>query len=247
MCLINIAWQHHPDFPLIILANRDEFHERPTRSLHRWESSIYGGQDLQEGGMWMGISETGHFAAITNYRDPYALLSSAPSRGELVRNYLENVRNPEAMQDYLMEHGARYNGFNLFYGDQEELRYFNNVEMTGKKLQSGIYGLSNALLDTPWPKLKKSKVGFKKYIQGAFSPEKLQQLFSDKELAHPAELPSTGVPLALERQLSAICISTEGYGTRSTALIYVDKDRYTNYFEWGVIPEGDTRLTFRIT
>lgn len=88
---------------------------------------------------------------------------------------------------------------------------------------------------------------FKKHIQGALSAEKLRQIFYDKELAHPAELPSTGVPIALERQLSAICIDTEGYGTRSTALIYVDKEHYTNYFEWGLVPAGNTRMTFRIT
>ncbi len=247
MCLINIAWQHHPDYPLIILANTDEFHARPTRSLHRWESGIYGGQDIQEGGMWMGISETGHFAAITNYRDPDAIRTDVPSRGELVLRYLEEYKDPEAMEAHLLEVGARYNGFNLLYGDRQQLRYFNNVNMEGKQLDAGIYGLSNALLDTPWPKLKKSKVVFKKHIQGALSAEKLRQIFYDKELAHPAELPSTGVPIALERQLSAICIDTEGYGTRSTALIYVDKEHYTNYFEWGLVPAGNKRMTFRIT
>ena len=228
------------------MGNRDEFLERPTAPLHVWDNGVRAGKDLQDGGTWMGMTPGGKFAAITNYRDPDNIKTNVPSRGGIITNYLTNRYSPGEYLDLLNTSGKQYNGFNIFFGDVDDLYYFNNIEMRGTKLDSGIYGLSNALLDTPWPKVKKSKNAFKQLLRQPPTTDELFEVFSDTETAHAAELPSTGIPKDIEQQLSAICIQMPDYGTRTTSVLLVDNNGFVTFREKTIQTETDTYLTFTI-
>ncbi len=159
MCLIVFAWRQHPDFPLIVAANRDEFYERPTLAADFWADhpEVLGGRDLKEMGTWLGITRKGRFAALTNYRDPLHVRADAPSRGWLVRDFLTGERGAEDYLARLRDRGAAYNGFSLILGDAAGLYYYSNRGEEGPAaLAPGVYGLSNHLLDTPWPKVRRA-------------------------------------------------------------------------------------------
>lgn len=218
MCLIVVAIGEHPQFPLIIAANRDEFLDRPAAQAAFWDDSphVLAGKDLRRGGTWLGVTRTERFAALTNYRDLSRPLVNGPSRGELVRNALD--------ADIDLTGSDQYDGFNLIYGPLDALRYHNNIEGTDLMLSSGIHGLSNHVLDTPWPKVIKAKEDVRTALNTA-KQDLVEGLFSvlrSSERAKDSELPSTGVPLELERSLSSIFIATKGYGTRCSTVILVD-------------------------
>ena len=157
MCLILVAWQAHPGYPLLVAANRDEFYARRTASADFWPESpqVLAGRDLEAGGTWLGITRQGRFAALTNYRDPSSHKPQAPSRGKLVADFLRGKDSIDAYLDTL--DAIAYNGFNLLLGDGKQLIAFSNITMQRHELAPGVYGLSNALLDTPWPKVGAGK------------------------------------------------------------------------------------------
>lgn len=226
MCLILIAYRYHPRYPLLVAANRDEFHDRPTAPLGFWEDipQIVAGRDLKEGGAWMGIDRTGRFAAITNYRDPSRVLPDAPSRGHLVSDFLRSAEPARVYLDRLASKASAYNGFNLVLGDAGGLFYYSNRGGELRALAPGLYGLSNHLLDTPWPKLERGRRALRQLLdrQPDPTPDELLELLTDRALAPDSDLPHTGVPLEWERWLSAIFIAAPGYGTRSSTALRVD-------------------------
>ena len=223
MCLIGIAWKAHPDFPLIVAANRDEFHARATAPSVWWRDAphLLAGRDLQSGGTWMGITRQGRFAALTNVRDPGGQPAEAPTRGALVADFLCGDAAPASYAARLSAHASHYNGFNLLAGTPEQLWYGGNRGAASQALPAGIYGLSNALLDTPWPKVTSLKTALGAALDGMAAQGPLQSrvsgllpaLFLALSNAQPAPdvlLPRTGVPLERERALSAALSPSPG-------------------------------------
>jgi uncharacterized protein with NRDE domain len=228
MCVIYFAYNFHPDHPLVLIANRDEFYDRPTVAAVYWDDhpEIFGGRDLVGGGTWLGITRGGRIAAVTNYREPGAAKGSI-SRGDLVAGFLKSDTSPN---DYLAQIGERksdYSGFNLLVGEfspqRNELFYFSNRGDGIKKIIPGVYGLSNHLLDTPWPKVRDGKSRFRDLINSSpLKTEPLFDLLTDESLAADAELPNTGIDYEREKALSAIFIKTPIYGTRSSTVVTFD-------------------------
>ncbi|MGY4690047.1 NRDE family protein [Salibacterium sp. K-3] len=218
MCLIGIGFRIHPEYPLIVAANRDEFYDRPAAPLHSWyDSPIIAGKDLKQRGTWMGVTKAGRFAAVTNVRDPGE--TNAPwSRGTIVKDFLE-TGDTEGFFKELRKNRHWYGGYNLIGGDRNGLYYATNQTDDEKRfLPSGIYGLSNAYLETPWPKVKKIKSSFSRLMLGPdsrISTDSLFDVLSDSEEAGEDQLPDTGIGLSLEKKLSPLFINMEGYGTRS--------------------------------
>jgi len=234
MCLIVFANDFLKDYKLIFAANRDEFYNRPTEQADFWKDhpDLLAGKDLQAGGTWMGITRKGKFAAITNFRDLKNHRNDAPSRGNLTLDFLVNDFTPEEYYNRLSSDLQDYNGFNLILGDTNELYYFSNKTNGLKKLEPGIHGISNAILDTPWPKVEKSKRQLKHLIeQKNIHPWEVLNLLDDTSPAKDEELPDTGVGLELERTLSSIFIKSEKYGTRSSTIVTVDKHNNVKFVE----------------
>ena len=234
MCLIVFANNILEDYKLIFAANRDEFYNRPSEQAEFWNEypDLLAGKDLQAGGTWMGITKQGKFAAITNFRDLKNHRTDAPSRGNLTIDFL--VNNISALDYYnsLKETLNQFNGFNLILGTVDELFYFSNKTDGLKKLESGIHGISNAILDTPWPKVEKSKRQLQNLIeQKNIHPWEILNLLDDTSLAKDEELPDTGVGLELERMLSPIFIKSKEYGTRSSTILTVDKNNNVRFVE----------------
>jgi uncharacterized protein with NRDE domain len=247
MCLLNFSFHHHSDYKLILVGNRDEFYNRPTQNLHWWDSTILAGKDLKDGGTWMGISRDGNFASLTNYRDLHHIKSEAPSRGIIVSRFLNKELPLEEMHRFLRTQGKLYNGFNLIYGNTDELFYFSNVNERLQQLYPGIYGLSNAFLDTPWTKLKESKTNFESLTSGSKINEEL--LISSLKNETPApddELPLTGADYPLEKILSSMFIKSQNYGTRLTTFVCIDQHDNVIYREKSYVPENDIRFEFKI-
>ena len=230
MCVIFFAYRRHPEYPLILLANRDEFYERPTAKADFWEDfpGIFAGRDLVHGGTWLGITESGRFAAVTNYRDPRAPQGKF-SRGDLVGDFLKANDPVEDYLERIKTRAADFSGFNLLVGEInrkiQTAGYYSNREDKVKILAPGIYGLSNHLLDTPWRKVEKGKAAVSKLLQnGGLEKSDYLEILNDKTLAADADLPETGIGYEREKLLSAIFIETPVYGTRSSSLVTVDKD-----------------------
>lgn len=239
MCLIVFAFQSHPDYPLIVAANRDEFFQRPTQAAHFWDdgSGILAGKDLQAGGTWLGITRQGHFSALTNYRDGNSSQSAPNSRGELPVKYLSN---PEAVEQTITQLQAQredYNGFNLLLGNSARLAYLSNrQERPGHWLQPGIYGLSNALLNTDWPKVRAARQELSDIMRRDWKAltarqEELFQLLADERRAEDTELPQTGVSLETERMLSPRFICSPDYGTRASTLVLFHSSGRIHFLE----------------
>lgn len=220
MCLIALAWRVHPDFPLIVAANRDEFYHRPAAPAQFWEESphVLAGRDLQAGGTWLGVTRTGRFAALTNYREPGAP-AGALSRGLLVSGFLEGQMSAADYADQVAQAGQQYSGFNLLLGDAQGLLAVSNRGLAPTPLPPGVHGLSNHLLNTPWPKVEKVKRGLAALLQQPLSDEALLALMRDDQPAADADLPHTGVGLEMERLLSPLFIRSPRYGTRVSTLL----------------------------
>lgn len=247
MCLINFSFHHHPAYKLILVGNRDEFYQRPTQKLHWWDTNILAGKDLQDGGTWMGISRDGNFAALTNYRDLKNIKTNVPSRGQIVSRFLNNEMPLEEMHRFLRTQGKLYNGFNLIYGNTEELFYFSNISERLQQLYPGIYGLSNAFLDTPWKKLTDSKTNFEELTgNGNVNEDMLIDALHDETPAPDDQLPSTGADFKLEKILSSMFIKSDNYGTRLTTFVSIDQNDQVIYREKSYIPEHDSRFEFKI-
>ena len=226
MCLILFSLNTQPGFRLILAANRDEFYTRPTRPLSAWTDvpEVYGGRDLKEGGTWLGISRRGRLAALTNYRDPARQLPQAPSRGLLINRFLTGDAPPADYLEQLQKTAHRYNGFNLLVGDQTGLWYCSNRSTGIGELQPGVYGLSNHLIDTEWPKVSQGKKRLKDLLnrKDPWDTEDLFALLADRTVAPDRELPDTGVGLEWERTLSPLFITSPNYGTRSSTVLLIE-------------------------
>ncbi|MDR8365843.1 NRDE family protein [Pseudomonas sp. JL3] len=238
MCLIVFAWRPGHAQPLIVAANRDEFYARPSLPLAQWPHAphVYAGRDLEAGGTWLGVGANGRFAALTNIRDPLRP-PALKSRGELVAQFLSGDMS---IDDYLTDvvgRSSEYAGFNLLIGHTNELWHFNARETEAVMLQPGIYGLSNAGLDTPWPKVLKAKAALSEVL-GDPQPQALLALLSDPQTAPLAELPDTGVGQATETLLSSVFIQSPTYGTRASTALIVQADGVRHMVERSFGPYG---------
>jgi len=234
MCLIVFAYKNHPRFDLIFAANRDEFYGRPTRAAQFWDDQpdLLAGKDLKSGGSWMGINRRGQFAALTNFRDPSISKENAPSRGKIVINYLNQNKKPTAFLRQFKPQSANYMGFNILAGTPAGVMHYSNQKNTINTVEAGVHGLSNHLLDTPWPKVERAKSGLKTLLsQASFNKEALFDILKHNRPAPDDQLPDTGIPDDLEKQISPVFIKGEEYGTRSSTILLIDKSGTVTFEE----------------
>jgi len=250
MCLIVIAWQQHPEYPLIVAANRDEYYDRPTEIAHIWQQSsdssatkILAGRDLTAGGTWLGVNDKGKFTAVTNYRE--GIPETKPhSRGELTTGYLKSPMSPEQYAQQCLDTGNQYNGYNLLLNEGDELFYCSNQYPDIKKLSPGIYTLSNHLLNSPWPKSIHVKDELSSLLSSdpiTPTPIHIDDIISCLHRREPFAdeyLPNTGVGLEIERMLSPPFILSPDYGTRSTTVVLRDKVGKTTFVEQNYERDG---------
>ena len=224
MCLIVLAWRARADLPLVVASNRDEWRDRPTEAAHWWPDTpeLFAGRDLKAGGTWMGVTRRGRFAAITNFRDPADRRSTARSRGELVAEFLLGDMAAASYLQSLAGRSAEYNGFNLIAGDGESLWYFGSREGEARVIPPGIHGLSNHLLDEPWPKVVRARDAMEAALLDADPAPALFSLLGDPEGAPDDALPSTGVGILWERRLASPLILGADYGTRASTVVIRD-------------------------
>ncbi len=223
MCLIALAWRVHPAYPLILAANRDEFHQRPADPLHWWpdQPNIAGGRDRLAGGTWLGVSRNGRFATVTNYRENLRVQAGDRSRGRLVTDFLSDSAAPLAHLSAI--DGNRFAGFNLLTARADALAYASNRGDAPRLLQPGIYGLSNASLDAPWWKVEHSKRRLRTLLNDkAVSVPDLFELLADREPAKAPDVPDSLLPPATARAVSAPFIVTADFGTRCSTVMLQD-------------------------
>jgi uncharacterized protein with NRDE domain len=226
MCLAIVALRAHPDYPLVIAANRDEFHARAALPAAWWQAArtpMLAGRDRAGGGTWMGITRAGRWSLLTNYREGVARDLAAPSRGELVPQALQPDLPPLACAARIAAGGAAYHGFNLLVGHGDQAAYASNRASGARALGDGIHALSNHLLGTPWPKVMRTRERLRALLARAGDPlEGALALLADRTLAKDLALPSTGVSAEWERVLSAAFIVTPTYGTRCSTVVTID-------------------------
>jgi uncharacterized protein with NRDE domain len=234
MCLILMAWRVHAQYPVVFAANRDEFHNRPTAAAHWWADrpQLLAGRDLQARGTWLGITRSGQIAALTNFRGPSRNKANAPSRGGLVVDMLESGTPMGERLAQLSTLSPQYSGFSLLCTDGRQLGVFESVPAVGRLLEPGIYGLSNHLLDTPWPKVQRAKSSLAGALSALPDDAALLELLRDDRTAADEQLPRTGISLEWERLLSSAFIRGDEYGTRSSTLIRIDVDGVVSFKEW---------------
>ena len=246
MCLIFLSLYQHPGYKLIVAANRDEFYARRTEPAEWWEDNpqIVGGRDLEarkpDGtcGTWMAMNKNGRIAMVTNYRDLKNLKSQAPSRGHLVTDFLLSGASPEKYLQSIEPKAPLYNGFNLIVGNAEELFYLSNYEKGVVKIEKGVHGLSNHLLDTPWPKVKNGKEKIKRlFDEERIDSRKILNALYDEQQAPDDQLPDTGVGLERERMLSSMFIKSPNYGSRCSTVVAVDQNNKVEFTERVYNPE----------
>ena len=252
MCLILLAWRCHPRYRLVVAANRDEYFKRRTAAAGFWDdhAGVLGGRDLEAGGTWLGVTLDGRFAALTNYRNPADRNPGAPSRGALVSDFLTAKTSPREYLQQVERRAPEYNGFSLLVGDASSLYFLSNRGGLPERVAPGVHGLSNHLLDTPWPKVEKGKARFAALLDQPFNPGAALQLLDDTEPAPNGELPSTGVSLELEERLSAIRIpAVGGYGTRCSTALCLGNDGKMEFHERSYLEDGGTGATvsYRLT
>lgn len=253
MCLIIAAWHAHPDYPLVVAANRDEHFERPTAGVHWWddEPSVLAGRDLVAHGTWMGITRTGRFAALTNYRNPAMRRDQAPSRGLLVRDSLAGIARTQSVLTHTASVAQHYADFNLFVSDGTSLGIYESAANRTRMLDAGVYALSNHLLDTPWPKVELARERFEAALADPLAEDAFLALMRDDRPAPDHRLPATGVSLEWERLLSPVFVRAPGYGTRSSTLLWIRKDGAARVREWtwnaNAEQTGETTQEFQLT
>ncbi|WP_102349733.1 NRDE family protein [Bacillus sp. Marseille-P3661] len=234
MCLLLFAYNVHPEFPFILAGNRDEFYNRPTEQATFWKDhpSILAGRDLEKLGTWMGVTKSGKFAALTNYRDPNETNEGKESRGKLVADYLNSSVTTEEYLSIINNNRLRYPGYNLVFGDFTSLWYYSNINNEPKELTSGLYGLSNHLLNTSWPKVDRGVEGLKACMnKTTLDMECLFSVLGNNEEAPDHMLPQTGVSFEWEKKLSPLFIKTSDYGTRTSTVILLDKTNKLKFIE----------------
>lgn len=247
MCLILVAWRMREDYPLVVAANRDEYYARPTAVAAAWPEcpGVFGGRDLEAGGTWLGATDSGRFAAVTNVREPGGP-PGRRSRGHLAADFLVGNDSPAAYLSRVS--GDAHAGFNLILGDADALWYASNRDGPPRQLAAGIYGLSNHRLDTPWPKLTSAKQRFAAAVETLPEEAAMFSLLADDDIVPDEQLPDTGVPLAWERLLSAVFVKSPTYGTRAATLLLRSARGSSLLVERGFgvdgVALGETRLRF---
>lgn len=235
MCLYIFAYKTHPDYPLILAGNRDEFYDRPTAPLHFWQDypQVLGGRDLERKGTWLGMTRQGRIAVLTNFRDGRPPKRKEVSRGLLVSDFLTSNLPSEPYLKKRARDAADYPGYNLLVGGASGLWYFSNRQPAIRELKPGVHGLSNHLLDTAWPKLSRARSAFESTLKKktAIHLEDYIQILSDQKKVPDNALPQTGVDLNLERLLASIFVTSPDYGTRSSSVILVDRKGEATFFE----------------
>jgi len=253
MCLLVVAWMSHPRYRLVVVGNRDEFHDRPTAPLGWWSDhpGILAGRDLRAGGTWLGVARSGRFGLVTNFRETASAPSpGAPSRGQLVPRFLRDDVAPAHYLEELQSAAADFAGFNLLLGDATGLHYYSNVGADApRELAPGVYGLSNHRLDEPWPKLVRTRERFAAALAADDpAPADLLHLLADRTPAEHEAPPETGLPPDLERALSAPFVRHDRYGTRCSTIVLVGHDGRTVVHEQRFDPAGTqvgaTRIEF---
>ena len=240
MCLIFLSLNDHPVYKLIVAANRDEFYIRKTAAADFWQDfpQIIGGRDLEAHGTWLAMTRTGKISLLTNYRDPRNINPDAPSRGQLVSDYLQREIEAEHYLREVEKKGPDYNGFNLMNGGVDDIWYFSNYQGAIRKLLPGFYGLSNHVLDTPWPKVERGKKKFKQILhKTVIDPDEVFEFLYDDQRAPDDLLPDTGIGQERERALSSMFIKTQDYGSRSSTVILVDQQNHVVFSERVYDPE----------
>ncbi len=235
MCLIVLAVAPTPELRLVVCANRDEAHDRPAAPAAFWADApdVLAGRDLKAGGTWLGATRGGRFAALTAVREPGRTVPDAPSRGGLVAGFLLGAAAPDQYAEWAAEGGGAYNGFNLLVGDASGLWYVSNRSAAPCRLEPGVHGVSNHLLDTPWPKVVRCRERLRRLLEeeAPLRLESLLEIVDDRRQAPDDELPSTGVPLEWERALSAPLIVHPRYGTRCSTALVIGSDGSIGFVE----------------
>jgi uncharacterized protein with NRDE domain len=235
MCLILFAHDIHPHYRLILAANRDEYYDRATLPVQFWHENldILAGKDQVSGGTWLGINRRGRWSAVTNFRNQEELQASeGRSRGLLVHDYLATDKSPLEFMSDLNAEDDQYSGYNLLVSNGQSLCFKSNRGAPVQELSPGYYGLSNHLLDTPWPKLRSSKVEFIKSMEtGLLNESALFDILVDTSMPPDEQLPDTGFGLDLERVLSPRFIQSERYGTRMSSLLLIDREGWVTFVE----------------
>lgn len=251
MCLIAFAWKSHPRYALIVAANRDEFYERPTEAAHWWrETPIFAGRDLRGGGTWMGVSRSGRFVALTNIRDPARQRSDARSRGLLVTSALTDARPLDTTFASMAGERDDYNGYTMIAAqwsrdpDDARMVFTSSDRDAAGIVAPGIHGLSNATLDTPWPKVVALRDDLRDAIVADLDEDallaRLDDALADRVIAPDEALPSTGISLEWERALSARFIALPNYGTRSSTIVLVTYDGRVTFVERDATGSGES-------
>ena len=237
MCLILIAHRADPRYRLVVAANRDEFFRRPTAPADYWSDAphVLGGRDLEKGGTWMGVATDGRWAAVTNFRDGTPPGPGARSRGDLVASYLLDSSPPHSYVSSVRQIADGYHGFNLLVGNQNDLHYLSNKNDAPMMLAPGIYGLSNGLLDIPWPKVERGKLALRQALAADAESDglidTLLTALADRRIAAERALPRTGISKDWEQRLSAAFIGAPGYGTRASTVLLIEHDGQVHFRE----------------
>lgn len=234
MCLIAFAWRAHPRYELIVAANRDEFHRRPTAAAGFWPEApqLLAGRDQQQGGSWCGITRQGRIAAVTNYRDPSLPELGKRSRGHLVRDFLLGSEDVTLSAQAVEARKQEFSDFNLLLGDRGSLYYIGSRNPGPTQLSPGVHGLSNGRLDMAWPKVRHACAGVEALLQQEeIVIDDLFAVLGSRHIATDAELPDTGIGLQMERFLSAPFIVSDGYGTRASTVILLGVDGDARFVE----------------
>jgi uncharacterized protein with NRDE domain len=253
MCLIALAWKAHPGYALLVAANRDEWRERPTQPAGWWrdEPDVLAGRDLKAGGTWMGVTRSGRFAAITNFRDPSDKRSTALSRGTLVADFLLSHEEPAEFAARLAVRADLFNGFNLVVGAGDSLMYFGSREREPREVEPGVHGLSNHLLDEPWPKVTRAREAMRSALADPDPHPRLFDMLADTRGADDSELPDTGVGMAWERRLAAPLIVGPDYGSRASTILTLGADGAATFEERTLAQDGSVaaiaKFAFRVS
>lgn len=252
MCLAIVAVHAHSRYRLIVAANRDEYHARDADAAKWWDKDILAGRDRVGRGTWLGVTRRGRWALLTNFREGTPRNPAAPSRGGIVTAALRGASPPLAHAANVASDGARFHGFNLLVGDGDEVAYASNRASGAIRFPAGVHGLSNHLLDTPWPKVRRAQTALEQWLHG--SDENVEPIFAllaDRTHAKPEHLPSTGVPLHWEHILSSVFIVTPDYGTRCSTVLAITHDGHVRMVERGFDahgnPTGDAVHSFDVS
>ena len=242
MCLILFALQQHEDYPLVVIANRDEYYARPTQAAHWWQDipGIFAGRDLEARGTWMGVNKNGRFAAVTNVRERGSSGPGKLSRGKLTRDFLSSHEPAEAFLNSIESAAHDYAGFNLLVGDSSGLYFYSNRDPGIRCIPPGIYGISNGLFDEAWPKLVSGKQALAASLKTSLDNNVLMQILTDNNTAEDEHLPETGVPLNIERMLSSRFIRSNDYGTRACGIVKFTSQKQIIFVEHNYNHSGIT-------